>query len=151
MGETHTLEAFREKFRVAELLVLDVGVWSWSVRPSQPTLGAGIISLNRYALKLSEVSAEEMADLAGLVRKLEGAVQTCFDHRIMNYLMLMMVDHQVHYHVIPRYEGERHFQGLRWVDNGWPKLAVLSDSQHEDAVEILPAIRDALIAALAPS
>ena len=151
MGETHTLEDFREKFRVAELLVLDRGGWSWSVRPSQPTLGSGIISLNRYALRLSDVSTEEMAALADLVGKLERAIGACFNHSIMNYLMLMMVDHQVHYHVIPRYDGERWFGGRRWVDNGWPKLPVLSDSQHEDAVGALPGIRDALIAAIAPN
>ena len=145
MSESNTLEEFREKFRVPELLVLDNGAWSWSVRPAQPTLGSGILSLNRFAGRLAEVTPEEMAQLAGLVKTLEAAIRTCFGHDIMNYLMLMMVDHHVHYHVLPRYAGKRQFDGLDWTDGGWPKPPLLSDSQHPESVH---AIRDALRAAI---
>ena len=67
MTETRTLEEFRAKFRVEELKLLENRSWTWSVRPGQPTLGAGILSLNRYAGKFSDVTAEEMQDLADLV------------------------------------------------------------------------------------
>ena len=147
MTETRTLEEFRAKFRVEELKLLENRTWTWSVRPGQPTLGAGILSLNRYAGKFSDVTAEEMKDLADLVGTLEGAIQRAFNHNIMNYLMLMMVDHHVHYHVIPRYEGTRSFAGREWVDNGWPALPVLADSQHQDAPDVLHLIQEKLIAA----
>jgi diadenosine tetraphosphate (Ap4A) HIT family hydrolase len=146
--ETHTLKEFRTKFRVDELKVLGNPSWSWSVRPGQPTLGAGILSLNRHAETFSEVTEDEMIDLAGLVSQLEGAVRSAFDHRIMNYLMLMMVDHHVHYHVVPRYEGTREFAGRDWVDNGWPALPVLADSQHADDPDVLLQIREKLKAAV---
>lgn len=145
-NETETLEKFRAKFRVAELQVINTGVWTWSVRPAQPTLGAGIVSLNRYALRLSDVTPNEMADLSGLVATLERAIKASFNHNIMNYLMLMMVDHHVHYHVIPRYDGSRQFAGLEWVDNGWPALPVMPDSQHRDQEGALQAIQETLIA-----
>ena len=144
MGETHDLETFRAKFRVKELLVLESGAWSWSVRPGQPTLGAGILSLNRHALQLSEVTPAEMAELAGLITQVEARLKAAFDYRIMNYLMLMMVDHHVHYHLLPRYEGPRRFAGLEWVDNGWPALPQLGDNQHADHPQLLGQIRDAL-------
>jgi diadenosine tetraphosphate (Ap4A) HIT family hydrolase len=147
LSQTDPLQAFQAKFRVAELLVLDSGAWSWSVRPGQPTLGAGVLSLNRHALQLSDVSASEMAQLAGLIRTLEQTMKAVFDYNIMNYLMLMMVDHQVHYHVIPRYDGIRQFAGLAWLDNGWPGLPVLGDSQHSEHPEILASIQQALITA----
>ena len=104
MSETKTLDEFQEKFRVDELKVLEIGAWSWSVRPTQPTLGSGILSLNRYALHLSDVTPEEMADLGELIVQLEKTVKTIFNYNIMNYLMLVMADHHVHYHVIPRYD-----------------------------------------------
>lgn len=144
MTKTRTLDEFREKFRVEELKVLENRSWTWSVRPGQPTLGAGILSLNRYAPKLSDVTGEEMQDLAELVGILEGAIGTAFHHDIMNYLMLMMVDHHVHYHVVPRYETTQEFAGREWVDNGWPALPVLGDSQHADEPELLRAIREKL-------
>jgi diadenosine tetraphosphate (Ap4A) HIT family hydrolase len=144
MTETRTLEEFRAKFRVEELKIRENRSWSWSVRPGQPTLGAGILSLNRHAGKFSNVTAEEMEDLAELVGALEGAVKSAFDHAIMNYLMLMMVDHHVHYHVIPRYEGARTFAGREWVDNGWPALPVIADSQHQDDPGLLRLIQEKL-------
>jgi len=146
MTETRTLEEFRAKFRVEELKILENRSWTWSVRPGQPTLGAGILSLNRHAGKFSDVSAEEMKDLAEMVETLEGAIKRAFDHTIMNYLMLMMVDHHVHYHVIPRFEGTRSFAGREWVDNGWPALPVLGDSQHPDDPELLHLMQEKLVA-----
>jgi diadenosine tetraphosphate (Ap4A) HIT family hydrolase len=147
MTETRALEEFKAKFRVEELKVLENHSWSWSVRPGQPTLGAGILSLNRHAGKFSDVTGEEMKDLAELVGTLEGAVKRAFDHNIMNYLMLMMVDHHVHYHVIPRYQGTRSFAGKERVDNGWPALPVLGDNQHPDDPGLLHLIQEKLIAA----
>jgi len=147
MSETKTLDEFQAKFRVNELKVIRNSSWTWSVRPDQPTLGAGIISLNRYALHLSDVSSKEMADLAVLVSTLERAIKSTFNHNIMNYLMLMMVDHHVHYHVVPRYDGTREFAGLEWVDNGWPALPVMPDSQHKNQDGVLDAIKEALISA----
>jgi diadenosine tetraphosphate (Ap4A) HIT family hydrolase len=42
--------------------------------------------------------------------------------------MLMMVDPHVHYHVIPRYEGEREALGVRVADAGWPKVPALGEA-----------------------
>ena len=144
MTETRTLEEFQAKFRVEELKVIENRSWTWSVRPAQPTLGAGILSLNRHAGTFAEVTTDEMQDLAELVGALEKAVKSAFEYRIMNYLMLMMVDHHVHYHVIPRYEGVRTFAGREWADNGWPALPVITDSQHPDNPGLLHLIRDTL-------
>ncbi len=140
MLHTHTLDEFKRKFCVDELMIFDTGMWTWSLRPDQPTLGSGIISLNRYASHLSDVRTEEMADLAELIKIVEKTLKITFNQDIMNYLMLMMVDHHVHYHVIPRYEFVRKFEGVCWVDNGWPRLPIMSDSQYKNREEILEAI-----------
>jgi diadenosine tetraphosphate (Ap4A) HIT family hydrolase len=34
--------------------------------------------------------------------------------------MLMMVDPNVHFHVFPRYSGERTWQSIAFPDVGWP-------------------------------
>ncbi|MFH1330748.1 MAG: HIT family protein [Actinomycetota bacterium] len=145
------LVEFRTKFRVAELLVEETAFWTWSVRPAQPTLGAGVIALKRHAPRFSEVTAEEMADLAALVPRVEQAVGRCFRHQVMNYLMLMMVDHHVHFHALPRYDGARDFGGRRWVDDGWPALPAFGAAQHSDAPEILFVVQHALQEAGSPA
>jgi len=143
--ETHTLLEFRNKFKVEELTILKNDSWTWSVRPGQPTLGSGILSLNRYALEMSEVSEKEMKDLGDLIQTLEKTVKMTFNHNIMNYLMLMMVDHHVHYHVIPRYDSEREFEGLKWNDNGWPALPKLGDIQYNNTHGMLKKIQKTLM------
>lgn len=149
MIESKMLTEFRSKFQVDSLIIATTPAWSWSVRPNQPTLGAGILSLNRYALHLSDVTPAEMAELGELIGKLEKAVKSAFNHNIMNYLMLMMVDHHVHFHVIPRYDGSRQFAGLEWIDNGWPALPVMADSQHKSQDGMLALIQNALKSASA--
>ncbi|CAH7134990.1 HIT family protein [Vibrio chagasii] len=140
MIQTHTLDEFRVKYRVDELTIFDTGIWTWSLRPEQPTLGSGIISLNRYALNFSDVDPDEMADLGKLIKIAEKTLKITFNHDVMNYLMLMMVDHHVHYHVIPRYEAARYFEGVSWADAGWPTLPILSDSQHKTRKGMLEAM-----------
>jgi diadenosine tetraphosphate (Ap4A) HIT family hydrolase len=62
----------------------------------------------------------------------------------MNYLMLMMVDHHVHFHALPRYDGPREFAGLTWIDGGWPALPAFGDAQHAGSPEALLEIRRVL-------
>lgn len=147
MSHPQVFSEFRSKFQVDTLLIARTTAWSWSVRPNQPTLGAGILSLNRHALHFSDVTAAEMVELGELIVKVEKSIKSVFNHNIMNYLMLMMVDHHVHFHVIPRYEGNRQFAGLEWIDNGWPALPVMADSQHKGQDGILTLIQDVLISA----
>lgn len=60
------------------------------------------------------------------------------DYDRINWLMLMMVDPQVHFHVLPRYDGARSHGDLTVGDAGWPgppdlKSAVtLSDEARAD-------------------
>jgi diadenosine tetraphosphate (Ap4A) HIT family hydrolase len=141
MGEAE-LKAFRAKFCIAELHVLDTVHWTWSVRPAQPTLGATVLSLRRPAASFGEVTPVEMADLAAAVAAVERATRSAFSHDKINYLMLMMVDPHVHFHVLPRYASPRRFADLDWTDAGWPGVPSLV--AEPSTPEVLAAIRRSL-------
>ena len=51
---------------------------------------------------------------------IETALQSFVQYEKINYLMLMMVDPHVHFHVLPRYAGSRDWNGLPFPDHGWP-------------------------------
>ncbi|MCR6634223.1 hypothetical protein [Devosia sp.] len=53
--------------------------------------------------------------------------------------MLMMVDHDVHFHVLPRYAGAREHEGQSFPDAGWPAAPALGAAVElsPDAVERL--------------
>lgn len=132
--ETEPLGAFHKKFRVQELLIQEFSYWVWSVRPVQSTLGSGILSLRRYASRFSEVTADEMSELALVVQTIESRLQKAFRFEKMNYLMLMMIDPHVHFHVIPRYGSVKQFAALEWKDEGWPGLPVITGDPAEASV-----------------
>jgi diadenosine tetraphosphate (Ap4A) HIT family hydrolase len=142
------LAEFEAKFRVRDLEVLRTEYWSWSVRPVQATLGAGVLSLNRGATAFGDLTEPEGADLAAIVAEVEHALGACMTPDKMNYLMLMMIDAHLHFHVLPRYANPRTFAGHEWNDGGWPAQPALGDNADKSTPEVLRAIRDELRASL---
>lgn len=131
---TDTLEEFRTKFRVEELLLHRNAGWSVSLRPGACTLGAAVVSANRFHDSLGAIDPQEAADLADAVRWFEARVRAAFKADKFNYLALMMVDRHLHFHALPRYASEREAAGLTWRDGGWPKVPDLSaDNGADDA------------------
>lgn len=122
---TKNFENFNEKFQVEDLLIVQTDYWRWSLRPVQCTLGAGILSLKRPAESMSELSAEEGADLIAITKIIESTLKKAFNVEKMNYIMLMMVDYHIHYHVVPRYSRDIEFSNKMFKDMGWPKPPVL--------------------------
>ena len=74
--------------------------------------------------------------LGGAMISLQGPLNATLGRAVgyakLNYLMLMMVDPHVHFHVVPRYEGVREWNGHEFVDVGWPKVP---DLGHAVALE----------------
>lgn len=139
-----TMEDFKNKFKTEELLIFETEYWVWSLRPVQVTLGSGVLSLKRQCLVFSELNQEEFCDLNNIIKIIEKTLKKTFNYDIMNYLMLMMVDKQVHYHIIPRYGRTIDFVGLRWKDLGWPGVPNLAGEEMESRSlnEILSAIKE---------
>lgn len=122
---------FNNKFKIEDLLIYETDYWIWSLRPVQATLGAGILSLKRECATFGELVSKEFADLNNIIKVIEPTLKNTFNYDIMNYLMLMMVDKQVHYHVIPRYENQVEFLGEEWKDTAWPGVPNLAGETLE--------------------
>ncbi len=76
------------------------------------------------------------AELAKVTSQLEAALQRAFQYDKLNYLLLMMVDKHVHFHVLPRYAAARQALGASFVDKHWPKPPVLGDTLEMDATQL---------------
>ncbi|WP_421381806.1 HIT family protein [Bacillus salacetis] len=120
------LEEFQKKFNIEELKIYETKHWIWSLRPNQATLGSGVLSLKRECATFGELKPEEYSDLNNIVKVIENTLKNSFDYDIINYLMLMMVDKHVHYHIIPRYRRQINLFNFLWLDKGWPGLPNLS-------------------------
>lgn len=109
-----------EKFGYPDTLVATVGIWTVLLRPQQPTLGALILAAADEATAFSALPHAAFEDLADATRAIESSLQAAFRYDRINYLMLMMVDPHVHFHVIPRYAERRVFSEKSFADSGWP-------------------------------
>jgi diadenosine tetraphosphate (Ap4A) HIT family hydrolase len=134
---------FQAKFQVQELTIFRLEYWTWSTRPVHATLGSGILSLNRFCAHFGSLTTSEAAELAAAARQIESRLGRAFSPDKLNYLMLMMVDAHVHFHVIPRYSSPRDCGGLQWNDKGWPGFPLLNEGTG-CGNETLSAIRDKL-------
>ena len=117
-------------------LVKDYGSWVILARPAQPTLGSLVLASTEDAEAFSDLSDSAFAALPRAIKDIETALKSAFAYDKINYLMLMMVDPHVHYHVIPRYASTRSFTNQAYNDKGWPKAPNLGDAVNLKADEI---------------
>jgi diadenosine tetraphosphate (Ap4A) HIT family hydrolase len=142
--------ATARKFGYPATLIAEEGPWLVLLRPKQPTLGALVLVCREPATAFSELSAAAFAALKPAVAGIERTLQRFIAYERINYLMLMMVDPDVHYHVLPRYPGERHFEALTVPDAGWPgppRLDVAVDVDAALQARLVAALKDAWSAA----
>ena len=108
------------KFGWPDTRIAETAHWGIMLRPEQPVLGALVLGCKLPVKSFGEVGAEGMADLAAATAGVEAMLKAAIGYDKLNYLMLMMVDPDVHFHVLPRYDGTREAVGLSLPDPGWP-------------------------------
>ncbi len=131
------------KFGYPEALIRDFGDWAVLVRPGQVTLGSLVLASTSQANRYSDLPAEAFAQQGDAVRAIEKALASFCGYERINYLMLMMVDPNVHFHVIPRYSGTREWGGVSFADAGWPGPPDLQSARKLEPEQIA-ALRETL-------
>jgi diadenosine tetraphosphate (Ap4A) HIT family hydrolase len=114
------MNATIEKFGYPATLVRDFEHWLVLLRPAQPTLGSLVLAAKSDATAYSALPRDAFADQADAIAAIERALAVFPGFERINYLMLMMVDPNVHFHVIPRYSAARSWNGVEFADAGWP-------------------------------
>jgi len=123
------------KFGWPDSLLTEFDHWVVLLRRAQPTAGALILAAKSSALAFGELPPGAHAELEPITRMIERALKEVVDYQRINYLMLMMVDPHVHFHVLPRYEGERTVAGITFADAGWPGQPDLSRAVSLDDMQ----------------
>ena len=118
--------------------------WIVLLRPVQLTLGSLILACKEDVKSFSALSNSSQGELSRVVVDIEKTLKTCFDYSKINYLMLMMVDPHVHFHVFPRYDEQRIFTGTIFEDCDWPGPPEVS-RKPELKNEIFIALRNEII------
>lgn len=114
------MNATLAKFGYPETLVCEYQHWCVLLRPAQVTLGALVLAAKSEAQAFSALPPEAFTGLAVAVRHIEHSLKAFRPYDRINYLMLMMADPHVHFHILPRYAATQVFEGLSFSDAGWP-------------------------------
>ncbi|WP_022681290.1 HIT family protein [Sphingobium bisphenolivorans] len=125
-----------ERFGFPETLIADFEHWVVLLRPAQPTLGSLVLAAKSDATAFGDLPAAAHAELAVITKAIESGLAEAVQFQKINYLMLMMVDPHVHFHVVPRYEGSREHAGIALNDAGWPGQPDLGSATKLDAGQI---------------
>jgi diadenosine tetraphosphate (Ap4A) HIT family hydrolase len=127
------MNATAEKFGFPDSVVKRTGHWLVLVRPAQPTLGSLVLVCTDPAESLGAISAEAGRELPQVVAEIERVLGDAFGFEKINYLMLMMVDPDVHFHVLPRSSAERVYAGRSFLDTSWPGPPDITAANEFDA------------------
>jgi diadenosine tetraphosphate (Ap4A) HIT family hydrolase len=108
------------KFGYPATLLRELDHWVILLRPAQVTLGSLVLAAKSEATAYGALPREAFAEQADAVALIERGLAAFTGYERINYLMLMMVDPNVHFHVIPRYSEPRSWNGIEFPDAGWP-------------------------------
>lgn len=124
------------KFGYPDTLIKAFEHWVVLLRPAQVTLGSLVLAAKPDATAYSDLPDAAFAEQAIAVRAIERALARFCNYERINYLMLMMVDPNVHFHVIPRYSEKREWNGIDFFDQGWPGPPNLKSSNVLEPAQI---------------
>lgn len=121
-----------KKFGAPDTVICQFQYWSVLLRPAQLTLGALVLVAHESVQSFSELSGASFSELQLATSQLDSALKKAFHYDKLNYMMLMMVDPDVHFHVIPRYAQAQEFAGKSFYDAGWPGVPDFSKVNETD-------------------
>ncbi len=124
------------KFGYPQTLIRDYQHWVLLLRPAQVTAGSLILAAKGEATAFGALPQAAFTEQAAVVAELEKMLRTTVNPDKINYLMLMMVDPHVHFHIFPRYQGDRSIAGLVLTDHGWPGPPDLKSAVELDSATI---------------
>ena len=114
------MNATIEKFGYPATLIKEYDYWVLLLRPAQVTAGSLVLAAKSDATSYGDLPVEAFAEQAEAIADIEAMLRAAVGYERINYLMLMMVDPEVHFHVIPRYDGDRSLADMSFGDSGWP-------------------------------
>ena len=118
------------KFGYPGSLVHQYEHWVVLLRPAQVTLGSLVLAAKSDVTAFGALPPGAHAELAVITSEIEAVLSDAIGYERINYLMLMMVDPHVHFHIFPRYSVSRSFESITIEDEGWPGPPDLKSGQE---------------------
>ncbi len=118
------------KFDYPRSLIKEYDYWVVLLRPDQVTLGSLVIACKENVESVPLISKEANQEFREVCLDMEVLMKKVFNADKFNYLALMMVDKEVHFHFLPRYKEDVQFKHFFFKDKSWPGAPNLGDKLH---------------------
>jgi diadenosine tetraphosphate (Ap4A) HIT family hydrolase len=101
-----------------------------------------ILLCTEDAHELWDVSIDTLKELPIILRFIDERLRPKLAYHRLNYFRMGNVDPEMHFHLMPRYEGERTLCGITIPDRGWPKgpdltVTLLDEAAHARLLKTL--------------
>ncbi|UTB33581.1 MAG: HIT family protein [Methanobacterium sp. ERen5] len=104
-------------------LISERSYWTIHLAPSQRYLGTCVVANKRQCSNLSELETEEWKEFTEIVREMENTLNNIFKPTLFNWSCFKNASFrdknphpQVHWHLIPRYDEMKVFEGIKFED-----------------------------------
>ena len=124
------------KFGYPATLVREYEYWLVLLRPQQITASSLVLAAKSEATAYGALPQQAFIEQGLVIAEIEASLRRAVTYERINYLMLMMVDPNVHFHVIPRYSAARSWNGVEFADAGWPGPPRLDAAVTLDAEQL---------------
>ena len=121
------------RFEYPKALVQEYEHWVVLFRPIQVTPLSCVIAARAEVTSLGALDAAAGAELPRVIRDYEASVGHLLPAEKFNYLALMMVDPNPHFHAIPRYPRPIVVGTHPFTDTAYPKPPDITVGMHLDA------------------
>ena len=134
------MNATIKKFGYPDTLIKEYEHWVVLLRPAQVTAGSLVLAAKSDATEYGKLPSAFYHEQGVVIAEVEAMLSRVIGYEKINYLMLMMVDPHIHFHVFPRYGSPRFLGKNEFVDTGWPGQPDLNSARELDAVSIVEAV-----------
>jgi diadenosine tetraphosphate (Ap4A) HIT family hydrolase len=110
-----------KKFGYPNTLIKEYNNWYLLCRPEQISLASLVLICKDEVNAFSKISKKSFAEFPKIIKEIETIIKKTFNYDKINYLMLMMKDPEVHFHIIPRYSTDKEFEGVIFKDPKWSR------------------------------
>ncbi|HEY1074486.1 MAG TPA: HIT family protein [Patescibacteria group bacterium] len=130
-----------QAFGYPESLIKEYDHWVVLLRPQQVTIGSLVIAAKSDVTNLGKLSSDAWTEFSLVTKETEELLRNTFGAEKFNYLALMMVDPNVHFHFIPRYSQPVALGNQEYTDADWPMKTELKPIEvSPEQMEILKAM-----------
>ncbi len=135
-----------EKFNYPHSEIKEYDHWVVMLRPKQVTIGSCVIAAKcpDDVISFGDLAPAAGAELMAVIHDFESAMKRVFAPVIplkFNYIALMLVDPNPHFHAFPRFDQSVVHENTTYLDDAFPKMLNLC-STFDLGLESYAALRD---------